>query len=140
MNRTTKINILAYASEPDKNYKYEGDLVEYNGKRYWVSLMNETVEFVGEITERYLMMKKFSQVMKDADCIEEWSKLAGITEEEVMKIMENHGVTGFGRQQGKTSLQESLIRKEKDPVAWNPIEYINKMSQEEIRKMIASNA
>ena len=25
MNRTTKINILAYASEPDKNYKYEGD-------------------------------------------------------------------------------------------------------------------
>lgn len=23
MNRTTKINILAYASEPDKNYKYE---------------------------------------------------------------------------------------------------------------------
>lgn len=26
MNRTTKINILAYASEPDKNYKYEGDI------------------------------------------------------------------------------------------------------------------
>ena len=26
MNRTTKINILAYASEPDKNYKYEGDM------------------------------------------------------------------------------------------------------------------
>ena len=49
MNKTTKINILAYASEPDKNYKYEGDLVEYNGKRYWVSLMNETVDFVGEI-------------------------------------------------------------------------------------------
>ena len=32
MNRTTKINILAYASEPDKNYKYEGDIVDYNGK------------------------------------------------------------------------------------------------------------
>lgn len=27
MNRTTKINILAYASEPDKNFKYEGDIV-----------------------------------------------------------------------------------------------------------------
>lgn len=25
MNRTTKINILAYASEPDKNYEYDGD-------------------------------------------------------------------------------------------------------------------
>ena len=34
MNRTTKINILAYASEPDKNYKYEGDIVDYKGKRY----------------------------------------------------------------------------------------------------------
>ena len=32
MNRTTKINILAYASEPDKNYKYEGDIVDYKGK------------------------------------------------------------------------------------------------------------
>lgn len=29
MNRTTKINILAYASEPDKNYKYEGDIGDY---------------------------------------------------------------------------------------------------------------
>ena len=29
MNRTTKTNILAYASEPDKNYKYEGDIVDY---------------------------------------------------------------------------------------------------------------
>ena len=27
MNRTTKINILAYASEPDKNFKYEGDML-----------------------------------------------------------------------------------------------------------------
>ena len=33
MNRTTKINILAYASEPDKNYKYEGDIVDYKGKK-----------------------------------------------------------------------------------------------------------
>ena len=51
MNRTTKINILAYASEPDKNFKYEGDIVEYNGKRYFVSLAEERVEFVGIIKE-----------------------------------------------------------------------------------------
>lgn len=43
MNRTTKINILAYASEPDKNYKYEGDIVDYKGKRYFVSLAEERV-------------------------------------------------------------------------------------------------
>ena len=46
MNRTTKINILAYASEPDKNYKYEGDIVDYKGKRYFVSLAEERVEFI----------------------------------------------------------------------------------------------
>ena len=44
MNNTTKINILSYAS--DKNYKYEGDFVEYNGKLYFVSLLTETVVFV----------------------------------------------------------------------------------------------
>lgn len=38
MNRTTKINILAYASEPDKNYEYDDDIVDYKGKRYFVSL------------------------------------------------------------------------------------------------------
>lgn len=27
MNRTTKINILAYASEPDKNFKYEASCI-----------------------------------------------------------------------------------------------------------------
>ena len=51
MNRTTKINILAYASEPDKNFKYEGDIVAYNGKRYFVILAEERVEFVGIIKE-----------------------------------------------------------------------------------------
>lgn len=51
MNRTTKINILAYASEPDKNYKYEGDIVDYKGKRYFVSLAEEQVEFIGIIKE-----------------------------------------------------------------------------------------
>ena len=47
MNNTTKINILAYASEPDKSYNYDGDIVEYEGKRYFVSLADERVEFVG---------------------------------------------------------------------------------------------
>lgn len=49
MNKTTKINILAYASEPDKNYDYDGDIVEYCGKRYFVSLAEERVEFLGII-------------------------------------------------------------------------------------------
>ena len=52
MNRTTKINILAYASEPDKNYKYEGDIVDYKGKRYFVSLAEERVEFIGIIKDK----------------------------------------------------------------------------------------
>lgn len=51
MNRTTKINILAYASEPDKNYEYDGDIVDYNGKRYFVSLAEERVKFIGIIKE-----------------------------------------------------------------------------------------
>lgn len=57
MNRTTKINILAYASEPDKNYKYEGDIVDYKGKRYFVSLAEERVEFIG--IKPYLIILHF---------------------------------------------------------------------------------
>ena len=49
MNKTTKINILSYVSEPDKNYNYDGDIVEYNGKRYFVSLAEERVEFIGVV-------------------------------------------------------------------------------------------
>ena len=51
MNNTTKIEILSYASQPDKSYKYEGDYVEYNGKLYFVSLAEERVEFVRNINE-----------------------------------------------------------------------------------------
>lgn len=51
MNRTTKINVLAYASEPERNINYDGDIVEYNGKRYFVSLADERVEFRGLIKE-----------------------------------------------------------------------------------------
>lgn len=52
MNKTTKINILAYASEPDKNYNFFGDIVDYEGKRYFVSLAEERVEFVGILKEK----------------------------------------------------------------------------------------
>ena len=33
MNNTTKIRILAYASEPDKDTDYNGDIVEFEGKQ-----------------------------------------------------------------------------------------------------------
>ena len=49
MNRTTKICILAYASQPDKDYNYDGDFVDYKGKRYFVSLADERVEFVADL-------------------------------------------------------------------------------------------
>ena len=39
------------ASQPDKNYKYEGDYVEYKGKLYFVSLAEERVEFVRNVKE-----------------------------------------------------------------------------------------
>lgn len=51
MNNTTKIRILAYASEPDKDTDYNGDIVEFEGKRYFVSLAEERVEFLGIIKE-----------------------------------------------------------------------------------------
>lgn len=53
MNNSTKKLILAYASEPDKSYDFDGDLVEYEGKLYFVSLAEERVEFI-----RNLEMKK----------------------------------------------------------------------------------
>lgn len=52
MNKTTKINILAFASEPDKNYNFFGDIVEYKGKRYFVSLAEEQVDFLGIVSEK----------------------------------------------------------------------------------------
>ena len=51
MNNTTKIMILAYASEPDKDYNYDGDEVIYKEKRYWVCLRDETVRFLGIVKE-----------------------------------------------------------------------------------------
>ena len=46
VKNTTRIEVLAYASEPDKDYRYDGDYVIYEGKEYWVSLAEERVEFV----------------------------------------------------------------------------------------------
>ena len=50
VKNSLKWAILAYASEPDKNYNYYGDTVEYNGKRYFVSLSEERVEFIGDVS------------------------------------------------------------------------------------------
>jgi hypothetical protein len=58
VKKSTKFLVLAYASEPDKNYKYDGDIVEYEGKRYFVSLAEERVEFVGLIDEDKLSETK----------------------------------------------------------------------------------
>lgn len=44
-----KIRIMSYASQPDKDYNYDGDYVDFEGKRYWVCLRTETVEFVGNL-------------------------------------------------------------------------------------------
>ena len=52
VKNTLRIEILAYVSEPDKNYNYDGDVVEFRGKRYWVSLAEERVEFLGEIDRK----------------------------------------------------------------------------------------
>lgn len=46
MNNTTKIEILSYSSQPDKNYNYFGDNVEFDEKLYFVSLAEERVEFI----------------------------------------------------------------------------------------------
>ena len=64
MNKTTKINILAYVSEPDKTYNYYGDIVTYESKRYFVSLAEERVEFlgiVGELKKSEIMRKNGNQ-------------------------------------------------------------------------------
>ena len=52
MNKTTRLNILAYASEPDKDYNYFGDTVEYEGKLYFVSLAEKRVEFIGNVRKK----------------------------------------------------------------------------------------
>ena len=54
MNRTTKINILAYASNPNSDCDFDGDVVEYKGKLYYVNLRDERVEFI-----RNLEVKKW---------------------------------------------------------------------------------
>ena len=43
--------MLAYASRPEMDINYFGDIVEYQGKRYFVSLSEEVVEFRGIVKE-----------------------------------------------------------------------------------------
>lgn len=62
VKKSLKFLILAYASEPDKNYKYEGDIVEYEGKRYFVSLAEERVEFLGNVSG----LKKIEDKLKES--------------------------------------------------------------------------
>ena len=38
MNNTTRITILSHFSQPDKDINYDGGIVEYKGKRYFVRL------------------------------------------------------------------------------------------------------
>lgn len=52
MNKTTKILILAAASEPSSGIDFDGDLIVYNEKKYWVDLSREEVRFVGECKGR----------------------------------------------------------------------------------------
>lgn len=52
MNNTTRITILSHFSQPDKNINYDGDIVEYEGKRYFVNLAEERVEFRGIVRKR----------------------------------------------------------------------------------------
>lgn len=51
VKNTLRIEILAYASEPDKDYNYFGDYVEYCGKLYFVDLSNERVDFVRNLSK-----------------------------------------------------------------------------------------
>ena len=72
MNKTTKINILAYVSEPDKTYNYYGDIVTYESKRYFVSLAEERVEFLGIVDE--LKNQKSLEKMATSDILAELSE------------------------------------------------------------------
>lgn len=51
MNEITKMLILIYASDPKNEINFFGDYVDYEGKRYFVSLEEERVEFVGLIED-----------------------------------------------------------------------------------------
>lgn len=52
MNNTTRIKILSYASQPEMDTDYDSDVIEYEGKRYFVSLADERVEFLGLAKEK----------------------------------------------------------------------------------------
>lgn len=89
VKKSLKFLILAYASGPDKNYKYEGDIVEYEGKRYFVSLAEERVEFLGLVGE----LNKQEQEIKDTMDFPE-----GVVVEPEYIVNEDGSIklTGFG--------------------------------------------
>lgn len=49
MNRTTMINILSAASQPNSDIDYDGDIITYEGKKYYVDLSREYVEFLSVV-------------------------------------------------------------------------------------------
>lgn len=49
MNQTRKIEILAYASDPSRDIDYYGDIIVYDGKKYFVSLNEERVEYICDV-------------------------------------------------------------------------------------------
>ena len=51
MNNTMKIKVLSFASQPDKDIDYFGDTIIYEGKRYYVNLNEERVEFIENVKE-----------------------------------------------------------------------------------------
>lgn len=51
VKNTTRIEVLSYASQPDKNTNYDGDEVIFKGKKYFVSLAEERVEFIEIVRE-----------------------------------------------------------------------------------------
>ena len=94
VKKSLKWTILAYASEPDKNYKYEGDIVEYGGKRYWVSLMNETVEFVGIVADIKEKIKNETDVPVHIE--NEYPDHVAIEPEYIVNADGSIKFTGFG--------------------------------------------
>lgn len=70
VKKSLKFLILAYASEPDKSYKYEGDIVEYEGKQYFVSLAEERVEFVGLVGDLNKQEEEIKETMDYPEGVE----------------------------------------------------------------------
>lgn len=49
VKKSTKYAVLDYAARPDKDYDVNGDVVIFKGKKYWVNILLEIVEFIGNV-------------------------------------------------------------------------------------------